>query len=202
MKIKIRKLDKKDYGKAIKFAIDGMHFNWYMDSKFLLNLYGKYFLYSGLLRATQVIAVYADNIFSGLLIADMKNEPKKYNSVFMNIYVKVFELLQHIFFSGADAYDRANRSMFRKYSRKNSPDGEIIFLACDPNINGKGLGSILLSEFEKREKGKQVYLYTDNACIYQFYEHKGFVRAEERKIILDLNSKRIPLDCFLYSKKI
>lgn len=202
MKIRIRGLAEKDYRKAIKFAIDGMHFNWYMDSPLLLNLYGRYFLYLELSRATQVIAVYADNVFAGVLLADMKGEPKKYCSFSKTVYVKVFEFLQHIFFRGADSYDMANRKMFSEYTKNNSPDGEIIFLACNPEIKGKGLGSIMLAELERREKGKQVYLYTDNACTYQFYEHRGFERAEERKIILDLNGRRIPLNCFLYSKKI
>lgn len=41
----IRELDKKDYTKAIQFAIQGMHFDRYMKSPFLLQLYGRYFLY-------------------------------------------------------------------------------------------------------------------------------------------------------------
>lgn len=185
----------------MQFAIDGMHFNWYMDSKLLLNLYGRYFLYLALSRATQVISVYADNVFAGVLFADMKGESKKYRSFSKTVYVKVFEFLQHIFFKGADVYDRANKSMFRQYSMNNSPDGEIIFLACNPEIKGKGLGSIMLAELEKRESNKQIYLYTDNACTYQFYEHRGFKKSEERKIVLQLNGKSIPLVCFLYSKQ-
>ena len=38
MELEIRKLRKKDAKKAIEFAIVGMHFNWYMDNKLLLNL--------------------------------------------------------------------------------------------------------------------------------------------------------------------
>ena len=202
MKIRIRELARKDYGKAIQFAIDGMHFNWYMDSPLLLKLYGRYFLYLELSRATQVIAIYADSVFAGVLLADMNGEPKKYHSFSKTVYVKFFEFIQHIFFRGADAYDMANRKMFSEYTKNNSPDGEIIFLACNPKIKGKGLGSIMLAELERREKGKQIYLYTDNACTYQFYEHRGFKRVKERKIILELNGKRIPLNCFLYGKKI
>lgn len=36
MKLEIRELDKRDYKKAIQFAVTGMHFDWYMDSKLLL----------------------------------------------------------------------------------------------------------------------------------------------------------------------
>lgn len=48
--------EKKDYKKAIQFAITGMHFNWFMDNRLLLNLYGRNFWYMEVNRATQVIA--------------------------------------------------------------------------------------------------------------------------------------------------
>ena len=77
MDIEIRDLQKKDYKKAIQFAIDGMHFNWYMDSSFLLHLYGRYFWYLEVSRATQVIAAYSCDELAGVLLADMKGVPKK-----------------------------------------------------------------------------------------------------------------------------
>ena len=43
MQLELRELRKQDYKKAIRFAITGMHFDWYMDSRVLLNLYGRYF---------------------------------------------------------------------------------------------------------------------------------------------------------------
>ena len=82
----------------------------------------------------------------------------------------------------------------------NTPDGEIIFLAADPDCGIKGVGSLLLAELERLEKGKKVYLYTDNACTYQFYEHRGFSRVGEEEIILELDNKKVPLTCLLYSK--
>lgn len=39
---------------------------------------------------------------------------------------------------------------------------------------------MLLRELEEREKGKKVFLYTDSACTYQFYEHRGFELAQEK----------------------
>lgn len=79
--------------------------------------------------------------------------------------------------------------MFREYSSKISPDGKIIFLAANPEIKIKGIGSLLLEELEKREKGRKVYLYTDNACTYQFYEHRGFDRAGHKSIDLKIGEK-------------
>ena len=41
--MEIRTLAKKDYKKAIQFAIKGMHFDWYMGNRTILQLYGQYF---------------------------------------------------------------------------------------------------------------------------------------------------------------
>lgn len=90
--------------------------------------------------------------------------------------------------------------MLAKYKEDNDPDGEIVFLAADSDAKIKGIGTALLSELEQREKGKTIYLYTDNACTYQFYEHRGFTQSVEKDIIVDMGTKRVPLKCFLFSK--
>ena len=201
--IEIREIRKQDYKKAQQFAITGMHFDWYTDSKTLLNLYAKYFWYMELNRATRVYGAYADGAFVGVLLADMKGEPKRYHSVSRKIYVKAIDLLQHLIVGkGVSEYDNANKDMYSAFCENNSPDGEIVFLAADPDCKIKGIGTALLSAFESEEKGKNVYLYTDNGCTYQFYEHRGFTRVQERQVMLDLDKKQVPLTCMLFAKKI
>ncbi len=100
---------------------------------------------------------------------------------------------------GPDIYDAANREMFEKFIRKALPDGEICFLASDPSIQGKGIGTKLLDELSRRIKGKLIYLFTDNHCTYQFYEHKGFERSGEKEIKMEIGEKMLPLPCLLYS---
>ncbi len=199
--MKLTEIRKKDFQKAIQFAITGMHFDWYFENPFLLKLYGSYFWYQEISRATQIIAAYHESELVGVLLADMKGEEKKYRSFWGNVYIKLFDLIQNTFFQkSAGAYHKANRNMFEEYRSNHSPDGEIIFLAADPDRKEKGIGSRLLSELARREIGKKVYLYTDNACTYQFYEHRGFERSCEREIMMDMGNKKVPLTCFLYSK--
>ena len=80
MELAFKQLEKKDYKKAIQFAIKGMHFDWYTKNKLLLNLYGRYFWYLELNRATQIIALYADDELAGVLLADIKGKSKKHHS--------------------------------------------------------------------------------------------------------------------------
>lgn len=54
--IEIRDIKRRDYKKAIQFAIKGMHFDWYLNNKFALNAYGRYFWYLEINRATQIFA--------------------------------------------------------------------------------------------------------------------------------------------------
>ncbi len=81
MEIEIRQqLNRKEFNRVIDFAIEGMHFDRYVDGKLALRLYGRYFLFLELERATQVLAAYMGDRLVGILMADMKDEPKLYTS--------------------------------------------------------------------------------------------------------------------------
>lgn len=203
MEIEIRELKKQDHKKAIKWAIQGMYLNRYLDEGILLDLYGRYFWNLELLKATQVISAYYNDEFVGILLAKMKDEKTVYKSFWKSLYVKVFNILQKVFAgSGIGNYDITNKIMLEEYNKKVKTDGEIVFLAADPNAKIKGIGTKLLEEFEQREKGKQVYLYTDDACTYQFYDHRNFKRVGEKSIKIEIRGKKVPITCMLYGKKI
>lgn len=199
----VSELKNKDINKAIDFAISGMHFELYIKNKAIRKMYGKYFWYLETNRATHLFAIYEGDILAGVILAEIKGEPHKYYSKKKAIYVKFIDMIQKIFFKdSAGLYDEVNKELFTKYSENNSPDGEIIFLAANPNIKIKGIGTMLLNELEKHIKGKQVFLFTDDFCTYQFYEHRGFKREGEKNIELDFGDKKVIMTCFLYSKKI
>ncbi|MCD8015155.1 MAG: GNAT family N-acetyltransferase [Lachnospiraceae bacterium] len=202
MSVTFRMLDKKDYNKAIGFAVKGMHFGIYFNSDFLTNAYGKYFLYSEMNKATQSIAAYDGDTLIGLLISRVNDEERCFHSFRQKLYVNVIDFIQKLFFKGsAGEYDTACRQMLAEYKKSHTPDGEIIFLAADPESKIKGIGTALLNEYEKREHNKLIYLYTDDQCTYQFYEHRGFERVCEKDIVLNLKDK-VNLKCMLYCKKI
>lgn len=74
------------------------------------------------------------------------------------------------------------------------------FLAANPDLKIKGIGTKLLTEFEKREKGKEIFLFTDSGCTYQFYERRGFERLKEKISKIKILDKEIDLRCMLYRK--
>ncbi len=201
--IEIRELRRRDYKKARRFATQGMHLDWYMDSRWILSLYSKYFWHMELDRATRACGAYADGMFAGVLLADMRGEDRMYHRVWRGAFVRAFDALQHLAAGeGVSAYEEANREMFRSFCGDHAPDGEIIFLAADPACRIKGIGTALLAAFEREEPGKLVCLCADSACTYQFYEHRGFERSEERDVMIGLGRRHVPLKCLLYSKTI
>ena len=126
--MEIKELDKRDWNKVIQYAIKGMHFDEYLKSDFLLKAYGRYFWYLEYTNATQVITAYEGEELLGVLVADIKNEPKPNKSFFKGIYIGLVDFIQKVFFSGGVLpYNDANKEMFANYTKKYSPDGEIHF---------------------------------------------------------------------------
>lgn len=196
--MRIEPLRPEDKDKPIQFAIVGMQFGEYITNGLLCRLFGRSFWYMEWNRATQVIAAYDGDTLAGVLLAKMEGEKPLCRSVGRAVYVKVAEFLGNtVFRNSMGGYERVNREMLEAYHEKCVTDGEILFLAANPNIVKKGVGSLLLAELERREKGKQVYLFTDDFCTYPFYERRGFSRVGEKKIAVDGDAG---MKCMLYSK--
>ena len=199
MSIEIKDLNPNDYDIAREFAVEGMNLNRYCEYGYEIFLYSKYALYKELLKSTQILAAYEKDKLVGILMAKMRNEPLKVNSIWLNTYVKSINFISNIFYK-ENLYDKANKEMLEEYKKSNQLDGEILFFVVDNKKKGKGIGTLLLKELEKIEKGKKIYLYTDSDCTYQFYEKRGFTKEQERNIVLNFHGKDLPLTCFLYSK--
>lgn len=203
MDIEIKTLRKRDFNRARKFAIEGMNLNRYTEDKWVLYLYSKYFWFSEVMKSTQAIGAYKGDTLVGVILANIKGEPKFYKSFWYKQYIWFINCIMRIAFTGATSpYDNANKEMIESFKKHQEPVGEINFFAVDPKINGEGIGTKLLDALEKKEKGKLIYLYTDSGCTYQFYEHRGFERVGEKAITLTIDGKDIPLTSFLYSKRL
>lgn len=199
--MRITKLNKADWTKAVEFAIQGMHFNWYLDSPLLLHAYGKYFWYLEMGRATHVYAAYEGETFLGVLLAEIYGAKARGIAWYQKCYVRFVDAIQRIFFrGGADLYEHTARQQREEYAGRVTVDGEIIFLAADPEAKVRGIGTALLQAFEQENPGKRIFLHTDDACTYQFYEHRGFERVGEKDILMELPKGKVPLKCLLYSK--
>ena len=199
--VRIEKLRNKDTDKAIDFAVTGMHFDAYLDSPLLQHLYGRYFWYLESRRATQVIAAYEGDELVGVLLADLEGERPQGLPWHKSLYVTFVDLVQKLFFKeSAGLYVEANQAMLDALRSRCNLDGEITFLATNPDMKMKGIGTFLLEELQRRERGKRVYLFTDDFCTYQFYEHRGFERAGERQEELDMHGRKVPILCPLYTR--
>ena len=144
-----------------------------------------------------------DGQLAGVLLADIKHEPKVYTSIWSRLYLSVMNFLIDVVYKGAaGAYDEANQNMLSALYQTCCPDGEINFFAVDPNIKGKGIGTLLLNELEKMKRGKYVYLFTDSGSAYQFYLRRGFAESGKTDVTLEINKEKVPLTCFLYTKKL
>lgn len=198
----IRDIDKADEVRAMRFAAKGMHLDRYAQGV-ALDLYVRAFWYGEKDKATDCIAAYADGRLAGVLLASMDGRPRPYATLLRRCFVGVVDCITKTFSKGEDAYDQANHLMLAKYLCTERPDGEICFLASDPDQHVKGTGTALLAELERRYPGKLVFLYTDDACTWQFYEHRGFARVGEKEVLLDLGGdKKLPMTCMLYAKRL
>jgi GNAT superfamily N-acetyltransferase len=201
MNIVIEWLKKSDFNKARKFAVDGMHLNWYANSTPELFVYSSYFWCLEIAKASKAFGAYMGNDLLGALLVDMHNEPKMFKSIWYNVWIEIASFFINLFYKNAsDTYDEANKKMLAEFKKEHNPDGEINFFAVNPNYKGKGIGTLLLNELEKQEKGKLVYLYTDSGSTYQFYSHRGFNASGATDITLEIHKKKVELTCFLYSK--
>ena len=199
MSITIKKyLDPKDYNSVIDFALDGLHLSDYCQG-IDLYLFSRLSVYKELLKATRIYSVYENDKFIGVLLAEIKGEQKKIDSFWMKAFVKGCEILYSIL-EGPRGYYQAIKLMYDEYIKINDPYAEILLFVLDPKMKGKGIGTMLLKEFEKDLKDKEVFLYADIGCTYQFYEHRGYTKEQEIEYFEDSRGELIK--CFLYSKKI
>ncbi|MCH4058244.1 GNAT family N-acetyltransferase [Lapidilactobacillus gannanensis] len=204
MALNIQRLKRKDFENARKFAIEGMNLQLFTNNLFELYFYSKYFVFSELSQATHAYGAYWHGELAGVLLVNMKGQPKIFNFPIRARIVKmVMWLITHFYGELSDDYDQANAEMMDQYRLEHRPAGELSFFAVDPTILGQGIGTKLLKRLAKDEAGKLVYLYTDSGCTYPFYFHRGFKKKGQQEIELPTGADEPqPLTCFLLDKQL
>lgn len=199
--ITIHRLATKDFPQVVPFAIEGMHFDRYFQNPLMLRAFGYYFVEHEYANTTQALGAYEAGRLVGVLLASETAAPKPHATWLRRLLVASYQRLMRVFAGqGTPAYDAANADMVAAFTAKKAADGEISLLATDPTLQGRGIGSQLLEAFAHTAKGKRYFLYTDSDCVYQFYDHRGFIREQTRQIELTLGAKHFPLTCMLYSQ--
>lgn len=139
--IKIKSIEKKDVPRAIQFAIEGMHFNWYLKNKILLNLYGRYFWYLEKNKATHMLAAYLDDKFVGVLMAEMYGEAPRYQVRHERAFVRFVDFVKDRFFKGgADVYDDATQAQLADYKKTHGLMGRFVSLRLILWFKGRASG--------------------------------------------------------------
>lgn len=203
MSIEIKKLRRRDFNQARKFAIIGMNLSWYTTNTVELYLYSKYFWYLEISKATRALGAYQNDEIVGVILVNIKGQPKVYSSLWSTLFLNLADfVMDKAYGSIANEYEKANQELLEAFKRTNQPDGELNFFAVNPEITGQGLGTKLLNEIEKLEVGKLLYLYSDSGSTYQFYLHRGFMEEGCKEITLEIADGEVPLTCFLFSKKL
>lgn len=200
--IVIREFNIADRAVAARFAMEGMHLDRYVENALERWIYEKYVIREALARSNYLIGAYRDDKLVGFLFGCFKGQPLPYRDSRFIFLQRLFKLLERLSPSSSrgDAYDAANRAM--KASLRSEPDVELVFFAIDPACKRKGVGTKLLAAFERACAGMDMFLRTDDACTYQFYEHRGFMRAAERDVAMGGSKGTFTLKCMMYVKHV
>ncbi len=172
----------KDFSAAARFAREGMHLDNYAGGGIAGWLFATDAMCEAIARSTHFYAAYDGAQFAGFLLADSWGAPKPYEKSrygrFHRLIKGLLELSDRR--DAENAYAAANDEMLAALDP--APEVEITYFSADPSLIGKGVGSKLLAAFERDFAGKRTFLFTDDGCTYQFYEHRGFTCAGERTI--------------------
>lgn len=203
MAIRIAPLRPQDHTVLVEFARKGMHFGRYVPNVWLARLYARSFLYQELAQASIALGAYGEgDRFLGALLARLDDEAPLGLSWCQRLYQRVYGVAERLLATGTEsAYDRANAEMLAAYRERHDVDGELLFLAADPDSGARGVGTALLDALRDRARGRNLYLYTDDACTWQFYERRGFSRIGVRTIDIPGTKGRATgvMECYLYA---
>ncbi|MED0959177.1 GNAT family N-acetyltransferase [Bacillus paramycoides] len=202
--VKYRSLVKEDY-EPIKHLIgEAFGFNQFITDKKFLNSLLSFYLQSCILGSSFSKVAEKDNKIIGVILGDSekdKNRLKKFHNTFSFAYntLKLFMT------------NKANREFLKAFIKVQKTYKELIkgkedhFQGCiqlfivSEESRGLGVGKALMNalfQYMTKEDVTSLYLYTDNACNYGFYDKQNFKRIQEKAI--HFGPKEEDFNIFLY----
>ncbi|WP_144572502.1 GNAT family N-acetyltransferase [Bacillus paramycoides] len=202
--VKYRSLVKEDY-EPIKHLIgEAFGFNQFITDKKFLNSLLSFYLQSCILGSSFSKVAEKDNKIIGVILGDSekdKNRLKKFHNTFSFAYntLKLFMT------------NKENREFLKAFIKVQKTYKELIkgkedhFQGCiqlfivSEESRGLGVGKTLINalfQYMTKEDVTSLYLYTDNACNYGFYDKQNFKRVQEKAI--HFGPKEEDFNIFLY----
>ncbi|EJR57760.1 hypothetical protein IIM_00142 [Bacillus cereus VD107] len=202
--VKYRSLVKEDY-EPIKHLIgEAFGFNQFITDKKFLNSLLNFYLQSCILGSSFSKVAEKDNKIIGVILGDSekdKNRLKRFHNTFSFAYntLKLFMT------------NKENREFLKAFIKVQKTYKELIkgkedhFQGCiqlfivSEKSRGLGVGKTLMNElfqYMTKEDVTSLYLYTDNACNYGFYDKQNFKRVQEKAI--HFGPKKDQFNIFLY----
>lgn len=205
--IKYRAIEEKDYNEVGEILNQAFGLFKYMPDEKMLENFKLQYVYSCLTEATYTSVAEKDGRVVGIIMGNAKSDYNVF-SHFSYIFKTILYSLKmgwhgRKYKKQMKEYKKLHR-IYHEFSKKhkNDFDGVLTLFAVDKDCQGLGVGKTLLKglfEYLKKQNIKNIYLYTDTTCNYNFYEHRGFKRLEEQTLELTREEKNFQMDVFLYN---
>ena len=201
MKIEIKKIRHRDYKVAIEIIIKELHLDLFIKNKLLQKIYGRYYWYLYMNKATSAYGAFSKTRFMGLLLIEMQNEFTIHDSLFENIYLKIFGFIKKLFLKNLKLIEKTNIELLKDYLEYSNTDGQILFFGIINTNHYKKVREVLFNELKEDEYNKNIYLYADDYSLSNF-EEVNFKKIKEKKIKINTINNEITFNCYLCDKKI
>lgn len=202
--VKYRSLVKEDY-EPIKHLIgEAFRFNQFITDKKFLNSILNVYLHSCILESSFSKVAEKDNKIIGVILGDSEKDKNRLKR-FHNTFSFAFNTLK-LFMT-----NKENREFLKTFIKVQKTYKELIqgkeeqFQGCiqlfivSEESRGLGVGKHLLNhlfQYMTKEEITSLYLYTDNACNYRFYDKQNFKRIQEKAV--NFGPKEEDFNVFLY----
>ncbi len=137
-------------------------------------------LYDNLCQSTYAKAAVLGPRIAGLILGRLCKSRGLYPAFLRRARSQAALLLSNRGRRCYNAYRLFNQTDWQMlYNCAEAFEGELLFIAVAPELRHQGIGLTLLSSFHKymlSQNVRQIYLFTDSACDFGFYDRQRFDR--------------------------